>query len=86
MIQFVHEGHTSYVAADFPDDAFQQIKAASVQRQHKEATTREALLAAIPEAAIHPTSFIRPVAGKSGTLTPSTARPSTSCRSSLGRS
>ena len=67
LVQMVHEGHASFCRAECPDHTFKAIKATSVQRSHAQAKTPEDLLAAIPEAALRPESWIRPVPGKPGT-------------------
>ena len=66
MIQLVCDGVDSFVRATFPEHGMQQVKWTNVQRTHKHATTPEALLQAIPEAAIHPNRVIQPVQGTPG--------------------
>ena len=67
MVQFLHEGKSSFVRAEFPPAHFQQIKFGSVQRSHADASTPTELLDLIPEAAIAPSNIIMPVEGKQGT-------------------
>ena len=69
LVQMVCDGQASFCRSECADDAFKQIKAASVQRLHPNAQTPEDLLAAIPEAAIRPTSWIRPIPDKPGSYT-----------------
>ena len=66
MVQMVCNGVDRFVRATFPEHGLQQVKWTSVQRSHAQATTPEALLQAIPEAAIHPNRVIQPVKGHLG--------------------
>ena len=67
LVQMVHEGNTWYCRAECPDHNFKLIKATSVQREHDHAATPEALLNAIPEAALYTEPWIKPVEDKLGT-------------------
>ena len=69
MVQMALDGESLFVRAEIPTEAFKQIKAASVQRTHPQATTPEDLLRAIPEAAVRATDWLRPVEGKRGVYT-----------------
>ena len=66
MIQMICDGVDGAVRATFPEHGMQQVKWTSVQRNHQHATTPEALLRAIPEAAICPNRVVRPVPGHPG--------------------
>ena len=69
LVQMVHEGNAWCCLAECPDHVFKLIKATSVQREHDHATTPEELLQALPEAALYPEDWIKPVADKPGTYT-----------------
>ena len=60
MVQMVHNGVDHFCRADLPPESVRQVKYASVLRTYTGATTAHALLAAIPEAAVASSTFIRP--------------------------
>ena len=63
----IHQGTDYFCRASFPPEFLRQLKYTSVQREHKNAITPEALMAAIPEAAVQPNTVIQPVADHPGT-------------------
>ena len=52
LVQFTYKGHESYVRAEIPPTFLQKVKCAAAQRTYQTAITPEALLHAIPDAAI----------------------------------
>ena len=70
LVEMVCQGEVTYLRADFPPDAMQQVKWASVQRSHPDAVTPTALLEAIPDAQpMTQSGFLRRKEGFTGVWT-----------------